>query len=91
MLRGAEQIRSNARRVEGQWGRSELDTTLGPAPVPKEVEAGLKEQRKRLSPEYEAVLKDAAPAVKNSLRAASSMPISFRCPSSVNVAGRRSS
>lgn len=28
VLRGTENIRANAKRVEGQWGRSELDTTL---------------------------------------------------------------
>jgi hypothetical protein len=28
VLRGQEVIRSNAKRVEGQWGRGELDTTL---------------------------------------------------------------
>jgi hypothetical protein len=42
--------------------RTELDDTLGVAPIPGEVKAGLKEQQKRLSPEYEAVL-DAAGTV----------------------------
>ena len=41
--------------------RNELDTTLGAAPVPAQVQAGLKEQRGRLSPEYEAVLGTAGP------------------------------
>lgn len=40
--------------------RTALDDTLGPAPIPSEVTAGLKEQGKRLSPQYETVLKDAA-------------------------------
>lgn len=31
-----------------------LDTNLGPAPIPSKVEAGLRSERKALSPEYEA-------------------------------------
>jgi hypothetical protein len=41
--------------------RTELDTTLGPAPVPSEVDAGLKAGQKALSPEYTAALANAKP------------------------------
>jgi hypothetical protein len=41
--------------------RTELDTTLGPAPVPSEVKAGLTEAQKALSPEYTAALASAKP------------------------------
>lgn len=38
---------------------ADLDRTLGPAPVPSHVEAGLKENRKALGPEYDAVMANA--------------------------------
>jgi hypothetical protein len=39
--------------------RTELDTNLGPAPVPSRVDAGLKRTQRSLSPEYERVLGNA--------------------------------
>ncbi len=43
----------------GQRLAEALDTNLGPAPIPSQVEAGLKGARKALSPEYEAAFEGA--------------------------------
>lgn len=49
--------------------RTELDTTLGAAPVPSAVDAGLKEGQKALSPEYTAALAQAKPVDTTALAA----------------------
>jgi hypothetical protein len=46
-----------------------LDTTLGPAPVPSRVEAGLAESRQSLGPQYEAALGNAGPVDTRQLAA----------------------
>jgi hypothetical protein len=48
-------------RDEGTGNRlaAALDQNLGPAPIPSKVEAGLRSERKALSPEYEAAFEKA--------------------------------
>lgn len=49
--------------------RGALDEHLGEAPIPSEVEAGLKDGKKALSPEYDAVLGKAGPVDTSSVAA----------------------
>jgi hypothetical protein len=50
--------------------RTDLDANLGPAPIPSQVEAGLRASRDALHPEYRRVLAGAAPVNPASLAAA---------------------
>lgn len=47
--------------------RGALDENLGPAPIPAEVNAGLKEAKQALHPEYDTVLSKAAPVDTSAL------------------------
>lgn len=62
---GRARLVNNLRSRDARTGQrlaEALDTNLGPAPIPSQVEAGLKGARKALSPEYEAAF-DGARAV----------------------------
>lgn len=47
--------------------RTDLDANLGPAPIPSQVEAGLRASRDALHPEYQRVLAGAAPVDTSAL------------------------